>query len=100
MAVIRQIALEAAQLMLVLALAPLFTGYVRKVKARLLRRRGPPLLQPYRDLIKLMRKEVVMADNASWFFRSAPYAIFAFTWVAAALVPSRAPARDQPATAP
>ena len=38
-------------MMLVLLLAPLLTGFVRKVKARLLRRQGPPLLQPYRDLL-------------------------------------------------
>ena len=61
---------------------------MRKVKARLLRRRGPPVLQPYRDLLRLMRKEVVLADNASWLFRAAPYLIFAATWVAAALVPT------------
>ena len=74
--------------MLVLALAPLLTGYVRKVKAHLLRRRGPPVLQPYRDLFKLIRKEVVLAENASWVFRVAPYLIFATTLIAAALVPT------------
>ena len=88
MAVIRQITLEVAQLMLVLALAPLFTGYVRKVKARLLRRRGPPVWQPYLDLARLLRKEVVLAENASWLFRAVPYLVFAATWVAAALVPT------------
>ena len=88
MAVIRQIVLEAAQLLLVLALAPLFTGYVRKVKARLLRRRGPPIWQPYLDLARLLRKEVVLAENASWLFRAVPYLVFAATWVAAALVPT------------
>ena len=73
---------------LVLALSPLLTGLVRKVKARLLRRRGPPLLQPYRDLVRLMRKEVVLADSASWLFRVNPYLIFAATWIGAALVPT------------
>lgn len=75
-------------MLLVLALAPLLTGFVRKVKAQLLRRRGPPLLQPYRDLARLLRKEVVLADNASWLFRAIPYLIFATTWVAASLVPT------------
>lgn len=69
---IRDFALQGAQMLLVLALAPLLTGFVRKVKARLLRRQGPPLLQPYRDLIRLMRKEVVLADGASWLFRVVP----------------------------
>jgi formate hydrogenlyase subunit 4 len=74
--------------LLVLLLAPLLTGFVRKVKARLLLRQGPPLVQPYLDLIRLMRKEVVLADNASWLFRVVPYLVFASTWVAASLVPT------------
>ena len=73
---------------LVLGLAPLLVGFVRKVKARLLRRQGPPLIQPYRDLIRLLRKDVVLATSASWLFRAIPYLIFAATWVAAALVPT------------
>jgi formate hydrogenlyase subunit 4 len=88
MALILDALVQLAQLLLVLALAPLLTGYVRKVKAHLLRRRGPPVLQPYRDLLKLIRKEVVLADNASWVFRSAPDVIFATTLIAAALVPT------------
>ena len=88
MAIILDALVQLGQLLLVLALAPLLTGYVRKVKARLLRRQGPDLIQPYRDLHKLLRKEVVLADNASWVFRVAPYLIFATTWVAAALVPT------------
>jgi formate hydrogenlyase subunit 4 len=82
------LAVQGAQMMVVLLLAPLLTGFVRKVKARLLRRRGPPVLQPCRDLLRLFRKEVVLADSASWLFRVAPYLIFAATWVAAALVPT------------
>ena len=50
MALIRDFAFQGAQMLLVLLLSPLLTGFVRKVKARLLRRQGPPLLQPYRDL--------------------------------------------------
>lgn len=88
MALILKFAVQAAQMSLVLLLAPLLTGFVRKVKARLLRRQGPPLLQPYRELARLMRKEVVLAENASWLFRVIPYVIFAATWVAASLVPT------------
>lgn len=73
---------------LVLALAPLLTGWVRKVKARLQRRRGASVFQPYHDLRRLLGKEVVLAENASWLFRTAPYMIFSFTWVAASLVPT------------
>lgn len=88
MALTRDLAVQAFQMLLVVLLAPLVTGLVRKIKARLLRRRGPPLIQPYRDLIRLLHKEVVLANNASWLFRAAPYLIFAATWVAAALVPT------------
>jgi formate hydrogenlyase subunit 4 len=87
-ALIFDLAVQYAQMLLVLLLAPLLTGFVQKVKARLLRRRGPPLLQPYRDLLRLLRKEVVLAENASWLFRVSPYLIFATTWVAASLVPT------------
>ncbi|QRG09375.1 NADH-quinone oxidoreductase subunit H [Xanthobacter dioxanivorans] len=79
---------QGTQMLLVLALAPLLTGVVRKVKARLTRRRGAPVLQPYRDLARLMHKEAVLAQNASWLFRCVPYLVFAATWVAAALVPT------------
>ena len=73
MALILDLVVQGAQMLLVLLLAPLLTGLVRKMKARLMRRRGPPLIQPYRDLVRLMRKEVVLADNASWLFRVIPY---------------------------
>ena len=49
MDVIADIAVQGVQMLLVFALAPLLTGFVRKIKARLQRRRGPSLLQPYRD---------------------------------------------------
>jgi formate hydrogenlyase subunit 4 len=88
MALISALLVQGVQMLLVLAAAPLLTGLVRRVKARLNRRIGPPLLQPYRELWRLMRKDVVLAESASWLFRAAPYLIFAATWVAAALVPT------------
>ncbi|PKP68891.1 MAG: formate hydrogenlyase [Alphaproteobacteria bacterium HGW-Alphaproteobacteria-4] len=80
--------IQGAQMALVVALAPALVGLVRKVKARMLRRRGASIVQPYRDILRLMRKEVVLAENASWLFRVVPYMVFAATWVAAALVPT------------
>jgi formate hydrogenlyase subunit 4 len=88
MVLIRDLAIQGAQMLLVLAVAPLFTAFVRKVKARLLRRQGPPLIQPYLDLVRLARKEVVLAESASWLFRVIPYLVFAATWVAASLIPT------------
>jgi formate hydrogenlyase subunit 4 len=66
---------QLVQMTLILVLAPLLTGLVRKVKA-------------YRDLRRLLGKEAVVAENASWLFRVAPYFVFAATWVAAALIPT------------
>jgi formate hydrogenlyase subunit 4 len=80
--------LQVLQLVLVLTLAPALTGLTRRVRSRLMGRRGPGILQPYRDLAKLLRKEAVIAENASWLYRSAPYLIFALLWLAAALVPT------------
>ncbi len=90
MALILDLLGQAVQMLLVVTVAPLLLGVTRKVKARLMRRRGPPLLQPYSDLGKLLHKEAVLATNASWLYRTAPYVIFAATWVAAALVPTYA----------
>ena len=88
MALILELAGQALQMAIVVAIAPLLIGISRKVKARLLRRIGPPVLQPYFDIWKLMHKEMVLAHNASWVYRIAPYVVFAVTWVAAALVPT------------
>jgi formate hydrogenlyase subunit 4 len=75
-------------LAIMLAAAPVVAGLMRIIKARLLGRIGPPLLQPWRDLVRLARKQPVMAENASWFFRAAPLAEFATLIAATALVPS------------
>jgi formate hydrogenlyase subunit 4 len=86
--IVRDLLVQGAQMLLVLAAAPLLTGFVRVLKARLTRRRGPSIFQPYRDLARLLRKEATLAENASWLFRAAPYLIFSTTWIAAALVPT------------
>jgi formate hydrogenlyase subunit 4 len=75
------------QALLYVALAPLLTGWVRKVKARLQNRCGAALWQPYRDLYKLFVKEARMAHTASLLFRAAPYIVFAAIWLATAAVP-------------
>jgi formate hydrogenlyase subunit 4 len=90
MALIQQLVAIVVQMLLVLALAPLVLGVTRKVRARLLRRLGPPMWQPYLDLWKLLHKEAVLAHNASWLYRVTPYFVFAAVWVAAALVPTYA----------
>jgi formate hydrogenlyase subunit 4 len=88
MALIGELLIQGIQMLVVLAIAPLLTGFVRKVKARAIGKAGPPVLQPYLELLRLIRKEAVVAHSASWLFRVAPYLIFAGIWVAAALVPT------------
>ena len=88
MALIGELLVQGIQMLVVLAIAPLLTGFVRKVKARAIGKAGPPVLQPYLELLRLIRKEAVVAHSASWLFRVAPYLIFAGIWVAAALVPT------------
>ena len=79
--------LEIGQVVLALALSPGLVGFVGVVKARLQGRKGPPLLQPYRDLRKLFAKDVIISQNASWLFRFTPYLLFSTTLVVTFLVP-------------
>lgn len=88
MELITNLLVQGIQMVLVVSLAPLLVGLVRKLKARLTRRQGASLIQPYRDMLRLMRKDVVLAENASWLFRAVPYLVFGTTWVAAALIPT------------
>ncbi|MDB5412836.1 MAG: formate hydrogenlyase [Rubritepida sp.] len=79
---------QLLHLALILAGAPLLTGVVRWLKARLMGRRGAHPLQPWRDILKLLRKRPILADGASIVSRAAPYLAFGATLLAAALIPS------------
>jgi formate hydrogenlyase subunit 4 len=79
---------QILQILLVAALAPLVTGWVRLVKARLGARKGASVIQPYRDLYRLLQKEAVVAEGTSWVYRAAPYVTVAAVWLAAAIVPT------------
>lgn len=73
---------------LVLGCAPLLAGLPGLVAARLAGQIGPPVLQPWRDLLRLVRKQPVVPENASFVFLGAPALCFAATAAAAFLVPS------------
>jgi len=75
------------QLLVLLAVAPLVSGLIKTMKARLQTRRGPGILQPYRDLHKLFRKGTVMPDTASWLFTATPYVVFVTTVSAGLMLP-------------
>jgi formate hydrogenlyase subunit 4 len=76
-----------AQLLLLLTVAPLVGGLIKTLKARLQIRRGPGILQPYRDLYKLFRKGMVLPDTASWIFTATPYVVFTATAIAGLMIP-------------
>jgi formate hydrogenlyase subunit 4 len=75
------------QLLLLLTVAPLVSGLIKALKARLQVRRGPDILQPYRDLYKLFQKGMVMPDTASWIFSATPYVVFGATAIAGLMIP-------------
>ncbi len=82
----------AGNVLLVLLLAPLFQGVQRRITARLQSRRGPPLLQPYFDLLKLLGKEDLESGEAPAVQRFAAYLALAAVLATACLVPLGFPA--------
>jgi formate hydrogenlyase subunit 4 len=70
-----------------LAVAPLLRGTIAKMKARLQNRQGPPLFQRYRDLAKLLQKETVRSETASWVYAAGPLVYFSAAVTATTLVP-------------
>ncbi len=74
-------------LVLLLLLPPLLLGVINRTKAVFAGRRGAPLLQPYYDLAKLLRKGSVFSRTTTWLFRAGPVVTLAATLVAALLIP-------------
>ena len=69
-------------------LAPLLQGLIKKLKARLQNRIGPPLLQSYYEIWKDMKKDAVISEHASWLTRFTPYIAWATIVTAGLLVPN------------
>ena len=82
------IIISIVQTLVILALAPLGIGLIRKFKARLANRVGASVFLPYRSLATLCRKEMTVTKHASWVFRAAPFAVLAGALILAALVPT------------
>jgi formate hydrogenlyase subunit 4 len=83
----RPLTLVFFEMTLLVLLGPLVTGTIQKLKALLQCRQGAGILQPYHDIIKLIRKGTVQADTTSGFFRTIPVLVLAATVAAGALVP-------------
>lgn len=82
-----RVAAAVLQAALVVAVAPVLMGFMRRVRARLEGRAGPGLAQPWRDIRKLMRKQRVVPANASWVFSLAPLVSIGTSVLVAAIVP-------------
>lgn len=80
--------MQLLQMVIALALAPLFLGWINQCRAWLQNRSAPAITQPYRLLRKLFLKEPVVADQASVIFRSVPNILFGIMAIAAAIIPS------------
>jgi formate hydrogenlyase subunit 4 len=74
-------------ILLVLALAPLFEGILRKVTAKVQSRQGPPIWQPYYDLLKLLGKEDIESGESPAMQRFASWLSLAAILTLAVLVP-------------
>ncbi|MBI5394559.1 MAG: NADH-quinone oxidoreductase subunit H [Verrucomicrobia bacterium] len=76
-----------AQTALLLLLAPLLSGLIKNWKAKLQNRRGAPVWQPYFDLAKFLRKDMVISEHASWIFTATPYVVFLTALLVGLMVP-------------
>src|ERR1700677_4190551 len=79
--------IQLLQVLPVALAAPGLTGVIAKVEARLQGRRGPRVLQPYYDLVKLCRKEALAPSGARLFFLAAPPAAVAAYLTIPLLIP-------------
>ncbi|MGH7032004.1 MAG: respiratory chain complex I subunit 1 family protein, partial [Stellaceae bacterium] len=83
----RDILLQIAQVASVLAFAPLLQGVIVQFEERVQRAQGPGLFQPYRDLWKLLHKQLVVPQTASWIYWTAPIVAFTAMLTVPILIP-------------
>ncbi len=83
----RDILLQIAQVLSVLAFASLLQGAIVQFEERVQRAQGPGLLQPYRDLWKLFHKQLVVPQTASWIYWAAPVVAFTAMLTVPILIP-------------
>lgn len=79
--------LQLIQSSLLIFIAPLFAGWICQNRAWLNNKKGPGILQPYRQLHKLFLKDSLLANNASPLFRITPYIYFGAMCLITAIIP-------------
>lgn len=76
------------QIIIVLTIAPVVTGIIKKIKASVQHRKGAPVLQQYYDLFKLFKKDMVISETSSWIFTATPYIYFISILAAFSFIPA------------
>jgi formate hydrogenlyase subunit 4 len=79
--------MEYLQFFIIIFFSPLLNGVIKKLKANMQGRKGPRVLQPYYDLLRLFKKDMVVSSVTSWIFTATPYIVFTATAAASMLVP-------------
>ena len=79
--------MEYSQFLIIILFSPLVNGVIKKLKANMQGRVGPGVLQPYYDLLRLLKKDMVVSTVTSWIFKATPYIVFTATATAAVIVP-------------
>ncbi|MHB2022239.1 MAG: respiratory chain complex I subunit 1 family protein, partial [Mycobacteriales bacterium] len=81
------VVLQILQSATVVLLAPLYAGVIARAEAIVASKRGPSVVQPYRDLAKWLRKSSTISNEASWIFLGAPFVAFACYLTVSVIVP-------------
>lgn len=82
-----RIIFNVIQVLVVMVFAPLIKGILNRIKENIQSKRGPSIIQPYRDIWKLFHKDEVISEQSSWIFRATPYIIFVTPIFVALLIP-------------
>ena len=75
------------QALIILAVAPLLSGFARVMRAKMHNRHGPSIFQNYRDILKLMKRQEVVSEQAGWVFRATPYVTVVAMLLIAGIIP-------------
>lgn len=75
------------QIIFICLIAPFMTGVIKKLKAKVQHKIGASVFQPYYDIVKLLKKDIVVSSTSSWIYNIAPYVYFITSLVAVSCLP-------------
>jgi formate hydrogenlyase subunit 4 len=84
---IQTISYNVLQIVFIMAFAPLYAGVLSRLKEIVQSRRGPSVIQPYRDIWKLFHKDQILSEETTWIYLFTPYLVFAIPIFVAILIP-------------